>query len=310
MAIGPITQGLFPADILPGMQEFFGLDYKNYEPIFSKIFDVKKDEEQYIQQVIASPFGLAAVKNEGAAFKGDTAKQGWTNFKKQLVYGLTFSLTMEAMIFGHALNKAEELSKSARKSIEITREKIAHAVLNNAQTAFASGFNKSPDGVALASAVHPLTGGGTASNVPLVNAALSEAILEQAWVDTSLQIDERGKLIELHIKDLIVPVQLKMEADRILKNTDRPHTADRDINALVKNSIIRNVIASPYLTSATQFFLTTDADKGLQVRQKMEPTLESQMDPNLLTKDAVFIAYMIMSAFYSDWRGVYVVAGA
>lgn len=310
MAVGPITQGLFPADILPGMQEFFGLDYKNYEPIFSKIFDVRKDDEQFVQQVIASPFSVAAIKNEGSAFKGDTAKQGYTNFKKQLVYGLTFSLTMEAIIFGHALNKAEELSKAARKSLEITREKIAHGVLNNAQTAFASGIHKSPDGVALASAAHPLTGGGLGSNVPAVNAALSEAMLEQAWIDTSLQVDERGKLISIMLKDLVVPVQLKMEADRILKNVDRPHTADRDINALVKNSIIKDVIASPYLTSSTQFFLTTDIDRGLQVRQKLEPTLQSEMDPNLLTKDAVFIAYMIMSAFYSDWRGVYVVAGA
>lgn len=309
MAAGPINQGLFPGDILPGMQEFFGHEYKNYDPIFSKIFKVEKDSEQFVQKVIMAPFGLASVKDEGKAFKGDTAKQGYTKFAKQIVYGMTFSITWEAMKFGHALNKMEVLSKAARKTLEVTREQVVHGVLNNAQTAFASGLNKSPDGVALISASHPLTGGGTASNTPAVNAAISEAIIEQGWIDTSLQVDERGKLIHLQIKDLVLPVQLKMEADRILKNTERYGTADRDLNALKLNGIVKDVIASPFLTNTTQFFLTTDAENGLEVRMADEPTLESMMDPNLLTKNAVFNAYFVLSAFYSDWRGVYGVPG-
>lgn len=212
MAAGPITQGLFPGDILPGMQEYFGHEYAQYAPIYSQIFKVTQSDEQFAQKIIMSPFGLAQLKNEGQAFVGDTAKQGKTKFAKQLVYGMTFSISWEAMMFGHALNKAEVLSKAAKKSLEVTREQLCHLVLNNAQTV--TGLEM--DGVALASASHPLTGGGTGSNTPAVAAALSEASLEQDWINIANITDERGKPIQLMPKELIVPFALKFEAERIL----------------------------------------------------------------------------------------------
>lgn len=307
MAAGPITQGLFPGDILPGMQEYFGDQYKLYEPIYSKFFKVTKSDEQFAQRIIMAPFGLAKLKDEGAAFEGDTAKQGYTKFAKQLVYGLTFSLTWEAMMFGHALDKAEVLTRAAVDSLMVTREQLCHLILNNANTV--TGLE--PDGVALLSTAHPLTGGGTGANTPTVAAALSEASLEQDWINIANITDERGKAIQLMDQQLIVPFALKFEAERILMGKERHATADRDINAMKNLGILQKpVIASRFLTNSTMYFITTNAPNGLEVIQKIDPTLESDSDPNMLTKNAVFVAYMILVPFYADWRGVYGNPGA
>jgi hypothetical protein len=307
MAAGIITQGLFPGDILPGMQEFFGDEYKQYEPIYSKFFKVTKSEEQFAQRIIMSPFGLAKLKDEGAAFEGDTAKQGYTKFAKQLIYGMTFALSWEAMMYGHALAKSEVLSRASKKSLEVTREVLCHLILNNANTVTGA----EPDGVALLSAAHPLTGGGVGANTPSVAAALSEASLEQAWIDIANITDERGKPIQLMDQELIVPFALKFEAERILKGTERFATADRDINAMKNLGILQKpIIASRYLTNSTMFFIKTSADNGLEVIQKVDPTLIADSDPNVLTRNAVFVAYMILVPFYADWRGVYGNPGA
>jgi hypothetical protein len=307
MAVGPITQGLFPGDILPGMQEFFGDEYKQYDPLYSRFMKVSQSDEQFAQKIIMSPFGLAGIKDEGAAFKGDTAKQGYTKFAKQLIYGLTFSISWEAMMFGHALNKAEVLSRAAKKSLMVTRETLCHLILNNALTV--TGLEA--DGKALGANNHPLTGGGTGSNIPAVAAAISEAGLEQAFIDIAAIRDERSKVIHLLPDQLVVPIALKFEAQRILAGVERYGTADRDINALKNLDILQKpVIATPYLTSATLHVITTNADNGLEVIQKMDPVLESDTDPNMLTKNALFTAYMILVPFFSDWRGAYINNGA
>jgi hypothetical protein len=152
---------------------------------------------------------------------------------------------------------AEDRAKALGNSKRITRETVAANILNRADTAGYTGG----DGVTLLNAAHPNKAGGTYSNQLAVAATLSEAALEQAEIDMGAWTDDRGLLIAASPTKLVVPRHLKYEAERILKSSLRPDTADNDLNALATTSTVPDgYTVNHYLTDANMWFLLTDCE--------------------------------------------------
>ena len=86
----------------------------------------------------------------------------------------------------------------------------------------------------LCSDAHPILSGGTLRNELATAADLSETSLEQALIDISSFVDERGLKISLQGVKLIIPKELQFTAERILRSPQRVGTADNDINAIGK----------------------------------------------------------------------------
>jgi hypothetical protein len=186
-----------------------------------------------------------------------------------------------------------------------TKQVKAAAVLNNGFSASYVGG----DGVPLFSASHPLISGGVNSNIPSTPVDLNETSLENAVIQISLWVDERGLLIAARPRKLIIPPALQFVATRLLETSLRIGTADNDINALKNNgSIPEGYAINHYLTDTNAWFLTTDVPNGLKHFERSP--LTNSMDGDFDTGNVRYKARERYSFGWSDPLGMFGSAGS
>lgn len=292
-----ITSSSFSKALWPGVNAWYGKAYNDYQTEWDKLFDKNTSSKAFEEDVSLSSLGLAAVKSEGASISYDSERQGFTTRYQHVVYALGFIITREMYeddqydIVGK--KKANALARSMRQ----TKEIVAANVYNRAVT---SGYTGG-DGVVLLSASHVNAAGGTYSNIQ--SADLSEAALEQAFIDIEGFTDDRGLTIACKPKSLIIPRQLRFEAHRILKSDGRVDTADNTANALKDAGLFTNIVVNHYLTDADAWFIRTDVPDGMKYFERRGDQFE--MDNDFDTENAKFKATGRYSFGWSDPRGIY-----
>lgn len=200
-----------------------------------------------------------------------------------------------------APRRAQGLAFSMRQ----TKELIGAAVYNRAF----NGSYVGGDGVSLLNSAHPNLAGGTWSNVLSTASDLSEASLEQAFIDISLLKNDRGLQISLIPKQLILPPQLEFEATRILKTSLRVGTDLNDINALKETGKFSNGFKlNHYLTDADAWFIRTNAPHGMKYFERRAD--DFGMDNDFDTENAKYKATARYSFGWTDPRGLFGSAGA
>ena len=300
-----ITTGSFAKALWPGVNKWYGQSYAEYPVEYTKLFDTFKSKRNYEEDVGTSGFGLAITKTEGGPIQYDTERQGFTTRYTHVVYGLGFIITREMFeddlydVVGQ--KKARALAFSARQ----TKEVIGANVYNRA-------FNSSyvgGDGKELISSAHPLVAGGTASNILSTASDLSEAALEQAYIDIGLFKNDRGLTISVRPQSLIIPVQLEFEATRILKSSGRVGTDNNDLNALnTMGAFPKGIIVNHFLTDTDAWFIRTDVQDGMKYWERRAD--EFAMDNDFDTENAKFKNTSRFSFGFTDWRQMYGCAGA
>jgi len=301
-----IVTGDFAKALWPGVNSWYGDSYAEFPVEYTALFDTFNSDRNYEEDVGLSGFGLASVKSEGGSISYDTMRQGFTTRYTHITYGLGFIITRE-MVEDDLYNVVgKKRAQSLAFSMRSTKETIGANVYNRA---FTSGYTGG-DGIILCSTAHVNVAGGTWSNLLSGNAALSEAALEDITVQMHSATDDRGLKMALQPKTLIIPPALVFTAKRILGNSDRPGTANRDINALVAmNSIPNGYKVCHYLTSTTAWFvktnLPTDGMKHWSRRAD-----DFGMDNDFDTENAKYKATARYSFGWTDPRAVYGSAGA
>jgi hypothetical protein len=172
--------------------------------------------------------------------------------------------------------------------------------LNNAQITTVTGG----DGVSLINASHPLSTGGTFSNVLATAADLNETSLEQSLIDIAGFVDERGLKIASQGRKMIIPKELQFTAERIMKSPMRTGTADNDINAVRSMGMVpEGYVINNFLTDTDSFFLLTDIPNGFKmfVRSPIKTAMEGDFD----TGNVRFKARERYSFGFSDPRCVF-----
>jgi hypothetical protein len=165
------------------------------------------------------------------------------------------------------------------------------------------------DGKAMIATDHPNVAGGTWSNRLAVDSDLSEAALEQACIDIADFRDDRGLLIAVKPKMLIIPAELEFEAARILKTVGRVGTDLNDINALKEmGKFPGGVVVNHYLTNADDWFIRTDVKDGLKYFSRRDDEFNTENDFD--TENAKFKATFRCSFGWTDPRGIYGSPGA
>lgn len=301
--MGTMNTGLIPQNLRPGMRMFFGMAYPQYDVKYDKLFDVKTaDSRAYEEDVMLSNLGLAAVKSQGTPVIYDSGNQLFTVRYTHIQYGLGFSITEEMLEDGVALKVGEAFSTSLKQSMLRSREIIAHNTYINAFSS--SALMEGGDLVALGSNAHP-TAGGNFSNVPVTPSSLSEASLEQSVIDIMKFTDNRGQLIGIKPDKIIIPIQLQFTAHRILESVLKNDSGDNATNALRDMGMFPGgVIASPWLTSTTNWFVRTD-QPGLNFFNRKDIVLSD--DDEFDTNNAKFKALMRFSVGWTDPRSIYCV---
>ena len=300
-----INRAQLVKELEPGLNALFGLEYDRYENEHTEIFDTENSERAFEEEVMLSGFGQAPVKGEGAAVTYDTAQETFTARYSHETVALAFSLTEEAIEDNLYDSLSSRYTKALARSMATTKQVKAANVLNNGfSTPFPGG-----DGKPLMTTDHPTLSGGDQSNEPSTAADLNETSLENAMIDISQFVDERGIKINVQARKLIIPPQLQFVAERVLKTPGRVGTSDNDINALSNMGMLpEGYVVNHYLTDTDAFFIKTDAPNGLKhfVRSPMSTGMEGDFE----TGNVRYKARERYSFGFSDWRGIYGSPGA
>lgn len=302
--MAPITTGTHPKLLWPGLQAIWGNLYKDDPEEHTSIFDVGTSDKAYEEDQELAGFGLAPVKAEGGSISYDTTINGFVKRYTNVVYGLGFIVTQEAVEDNQYKSQAEKRTKALRRSMRHTKETVHANVLNRATDSNYAGG----DGKELLATDHP-TANGTQSNELAVAADLSEAALEDIFIQIMNATDTRGLRIALKPRKLIVPPNLAFEATRIVKSNLQNDTANNAINALKSMGMLpEGVQVWSFLTDTDQWFIKTDAPDGLKSLTRRGLALEK--DSDFETGNFKHKATERYSCGWSDWRAVYGSPGA
>lgn len=300
---GIINTGNFPKALWPGVKKWYGNAYNDYPTQYDKLFDKSTSDKAWEEIVGWSGLGLAQVKAEGAPITYDSEQQGFTTRIQHVNYALGFVITQEMMEDDQYMLVGARRSKALARSMRITKE-INGANLYN--RAYSSSY-KGADGVSMINASHPTIVGGTFSNQIATAADISEASLEQAVIDIQGFTDDRGILIAVKPKSLIIPRQLVFEAQRILKSDGRPGTDNNDPNVLKMLGFIPELVVNQFLTDTDAWFIRTDVE-GLHYFERKADAFAQDNDFD--TENAKFKATGRYSFAWSDPRTIYGSPGA
>jgi hypothetical protein len=299
-----ITRSQLVKELEPGLNALFGMEYNRYENEHEEIFDIETSDRAFEEEVMLTGFGTAPVKTEGAGVQYDTALESFTARYTHETIAMAFALTEEAVEDNLYDRLSARYTKALARSMAQTKQIKAAAVLNGAFTTSIGG-----DGVALCSTSHPTLSGPNLSNTLATPADLSETSLEQALIDIAAFTDERGLKIAVQGLKLIIPKEQMFTADRILKSTLRPATADNDINAVRNMGMVsQGYTVNHFLTDPDAFFIKTDAPNGMKMFERV--SLKTGFEGDFDTGNVRYKARERYSFGFSDPRGLFGSPGA
>lgn len=299
-----ITSGSFAKALWPGVNAWYGKEYNEYPVEWTALVDKFTSRKAFEEDVGVSSFGLAVVKPEGSPISYDSERQGFISRYTHVVYALGFVITREMMEDDQYDIVGERKAKGLAFSMRQTKETVVANLYNRA---FNSSYTGG-DGKEMVATDHPNVAGGTWSNELATPADISEAALEQASIDIQAFTNDRGLLIGVRPKTLIITPSQEFEVKRILGSAARVATANNDLNALKTMGIIPEVVVNHYLTDSDAWFIRTTAKNGPKLFERRAD--EFGMDNDFDTENAKFKASARYSVGWTDPRGVYGSAGA
>ena len=307
-----VSTGAAAKLLWPGLNELFGVYYKNHPLECTEIFGASKSSDKNWEEDYGlMTFGLAPVKAEGTGISYDEWKQTYLKRYTHIVYGLGCIITREMLeddqynIARIISGKGDNMVNALSFSLRTTKETVAANVLNRA---FNSSYTGG-DAKELLSTAHPLGGAGTFSNRMTVDADISEAALEQACIDIDGFVDERSNQIAVRAKKVIVHRNNQFDISRILESTLQNDSSNNAINALAaSNSIPEGFVRNHYLTDTDAWFIKTDCPNGMKHFERRGA--EFQTDNDFDTENAKFKATERYSFGWTDPRGMYGSSGA
>lgn len=300
-----MNRNTFKKQLQEGLNTVFGLEYRRYPEEWRAAFEVGNSNKAYEEDVLLAGLAGAPVKAEGAPVTYDAGGEAYTSRYVHETIALAFAITEEAEEDNLYGDIGAKYARALARSMQHTKEVKGAAIFNN-------GFNASypgGDGVALFSASHPLWGGGTQSNTFATQADLSETSLEEALIAISKWVDDRGIPVAIRGLRLVLPPDLQFIAERILASSQRPGSADNDINALKSKGMIPGGAHEMHrLTDPDAWFIVTDAMDGLKhmVRKSIQRGIEGDFE----TGNMRYKARERYSFGWSDHRGAFGSSGA
>lgn len=296
------TRSTLPSLLLPGLQALFGHEYKKWDKIYSRIFDVRTSEKAYEKIAELTGLGLASVKAEGASIVYDTPGQGPETTIVNVTYGLGWIGTRESVEDNLYKETADNNTKALSWSMWTTKEIVHANILNRSTTAGYVGG----DGKTLAASDHP-TVNGTQSNL-LTPADLSEASMEDALTVIMGAKNSRGLPIVVRPKRLVVTPGQVFNATRIFESANRSGSAENDVNAIRVLGMVPEIVYNPYLDDTDAWGLQTDVPNGLISYQRR--ALEFDKDSDFDTENYKHKATERYGGGWGDWRAWFYNAGA
>jgi len=300
-----ISRAQLAKELEPGLNALFGLEYSKYGDEAAEIFESESSDRAFEEEVMLSGFGAAPTKSEGAGVEYDSATEVYTARYTHETVAMAFALTEEAVEDNLYDRLSNRYTRALARSMAHSKQVKGASILNNGfNNAFTGG-----DGKELLATDHPLSVGGTFANEPTTATDLNETALENGLISISQFTDERGLIVALRGRKLVIPAELQFVAERLMKSEGRVGTADNDINALRSSGAIpEGYTVNHFLTDPDAFFILTDAPNGL--KHFTRAPLRTAMEGEFNTGNMRFKARERYSFGWSDPRAIYGSPGA
>ena len=300
-----ISRAQLAKELEPGLNALFGLEYSKYGDEAAEIFESESSDRAFEEEVMLSGFGAAPTKSEGAGVEYDSATEVYTARYTHETVAMAFALTEEAVEDNLYDRLSNRYTRALARSMAHSKQVKGASILNNA---FNNNFTGG-DGKEMIATDHPLSVGVTFSNEPTTATDLNETALENGLITISQFTDERGLIVALRGRKLVIPAELQFVAERLMKSEGRVGTADNDINALRSSGAIpEGYTVNHFLTDPYAFFILTDAPNGL--KHFTRAPLRTAMEGEFNTGNMRFKARERYSFGWSDPRGIYGSPGA
>ena len=295
-----IASGSFAELLWPGIHGLWGADYNDWPVLWSQIFNKEKTKLAFDKDQGVTGLGLAGIKEQGRGVAYSDPFQGYQKEYVQVTYAIGTSVTKE-MVFHEQYNYINKLPKMIARSMRETEETIHFNQLNNG---FSSSFTGA-DGLSLFNAAHLLVNNSTYRNQPSTASDLTQASVEQAFIDIMDWTDDQGLRKMFKPLILVAPTAERFNAERILETKYAVWSADNDINPIQGKL---KLVVSPYLTDTDAWFITTDCPDGLKALYAWEGDLERDNDFN--SKNLLMTGSIRFASGWTDPHGAYGSAGA
>ena len=273
----PMRSTDFRSIVEPIMNECFDGVYDQRTDEWSRVFREQDGiPRNYHEEPVLYGFGAAPQLPDGTPV---SYQQGGVLFLQRYIYnvfGLAFALTKVLVEDGDHIRIGQVYARHLAQSLIETKETLCANILNRA---FNSSF-PGGDGVSLINTAHPIVN-GTFSNQLTTAANLSQTSLEQMLIQVRQAVDNNGKKIRLVPRQLVVAPGNVFQAEVLLKSVLRSGSANNDLNPVKSIGLLdEGAAVISRLTSATAFFIQTDAPEGmkLMMRRKLEKTMEGDFE--------------------------------
>jgi hypothetical protein len=282
----------------PGLRSIYNDEAMLFPDEYPAYVNVSTMDEPYYTDYKMAFFGLIPEKPEGQSITYDDPLAGTTKRYDVTPYGLGYRVTKEMLRddrYSQIKRATKHLARSVKQSVNI----LGASAYNNAfldTPANFTGFNASES---LCDTSHTLLGGGTYSNRPATDAALSVTALQAASIRMEKTVSERGFNTPIKATKLVIPVDLKYVAMEILKTPELPYTDQNTINA-IKGEFGHSVWH--FLTSSTAWFLI-GSSHDINFFWRDKPAFSSGDDFD--TGDSKHKVYLrLCESQFGDWRGI------
>jgi len=297
---GVITTGSHPKFLWPGVKAVWGQVYDEHPEEYIHLFDKDTSGQNYEEDVQLTGFGMAPIKQEGQGVAYDSEVQGFVTRYTHVAYALGYIVTKEELDDNLYENVSKRRAAALAMSFRQTKENVGANIYNRAFNATYTGGDLKP----LCAPDHPNTSGGTFANKPTVDVDLSEAALEDATIAIMGFQNDRGLLINVMPKSLVVARQEWYNANRILKSVYTPGSANNDINVLkATNALPDGIVMNHYLTSPHAWFIRTNIMNGMKYYERAGITFDQDNDFD--TMNAKAKGYERYSFGWTDPRAIY-----
>ena len=286
-------KNFFGAAALPSLDEIFFDHYEQAEDPRPRLFNMESTDREIVQKAGVTSLGLLGVVQESQQAPKDEFNQSFKKTYTVLKYAKAIGISDE-MIQDDRYDMISKMVKALARSARETQLVAAMNVINNA-----SGSQQSWDGVSLLSASHPTETGNQSNTLGAVDLTYSAlATGEQAFRKLK---DNRGKRLLIRPRILLVAEDNRQNAIEIVQSPYKANTANNNVNALGADGGLQ-VISSPYLTSAQDWFLLSDPiDHGLRIIDRQP--LVTKMDEDVLAGTLYYKAQYRQAVDVDEWRG-------
>ncbi len=273
-----ISTGNFAELLWPGIRKIWGDTYNDYEPLYTKVFDVVPSDKVLEKYQSMTNLPLFGTKDIGSSVDYADPYQGYQKELINQTYGLGCIVTKE-LVEDEQYGKINGMPKMLARSARQTEETLAWTVINRA---FDTNY-PGADGSSLCSTSHPQIRYGTFSNRLATDADLTQTSFETMLQQILDATDDDNLKIKLMPRKLIVPTGFSIRAEKILTSDLVTGVADNDKN-VVRGKC--SLVVVPWLTDTDAWFVTTDIPTGTgliwQERRKAALDRDNEFDTDNL----------------------------